>query len=694
MPPSRPTVRCCRAVQQQLQASPDHVWITDGLLASAFERYCHVSRLTRRKSSSVPGPLENRRRLGKRRMAEMHMDGHSTLPPWAIEFPVDLSQWKWQPPTLRTSKDQRDDLQSQQSQSLLSRVYRWSVSEHQMKEEEVDRNGIENPPASTFDDRLSQARAAVAASTQNAIDSGYYDFVEGLQKEIKLGALDPGAVASAVSNFPESLIGTSADGETVSTAIELFLSAVVNGIATSKVLGPAEFDASFWNLVLNRTSQLGANDATILLFQATLDAVPRSYINDVHEGIIAAVQTLAVSQSTGRRRAADIGGALRELSPDDHGVLLEGIENALYHGSAVFEEGARQRLHFLWLQVLAHMPRVDSAYLFDACVRSEYFDRELPWHDHRDLSQLVLQQWTSRGYLGDHEAVRAFWDCESSRHASSSLAALVAGICEIEHDKPKHLRREHVWLIKNLMKLLRRFGRQDQLVVSMERFAESRDTIPVMPFMRVASASHDYKTALRLRSILLSHEEKLECRIESQWHWTAWVPYIKSMVRDESVSSWDIWWAVHCGDGKMKGYAAKRHDLFIRRKALMEDMTMWFASATNRSERSTFRDMSKCINWLRNNKVPLSDRSMAAVAKVATRELKRGEFGRTQRLLWLMDVIGRAKGPEQRALVARVLQRWRQANSELERKRCREAERVPDAERIREAIRAPERSGW
>ncbi|OHE97847.1 hypothetical protein CORC01_06882 [Colletotrichum orchidophilum] len=693
MPPSRPTVRCCRAVQQHFPAPSDNVWITDGLLASAFERYCHVSRLTRRKSSSVPGPLENRRRLGKRRMAELHLDGHSTLPPWAIEFPVDLSQWKWQPPTLRISKEQRD-LQSQQSQSLLSRVYRWSVSEQQMNEEEIARIDIESPPISTFEERLSQARAAVAASTQHAIGSEYYDFIEGLQRELKLGALDPSAVDSAVSTFPQSLISTRADGETVSIAIELFLSAVVNGIACSKVLGPSEFGASFWNLLLNRTSQMRANDATILLFQTTLDAVPRPYINDIHEGIIAAVQTLAVSQSTGRRRAADIGVALRELSPEDHGALLEGIETVVCRGSVVFEEETRQKLHFLWLQVLAHMPRVDSTYLFDACVRSQYFDRELPWHDDRDLSQLILQQWTSRGYLGDHKAVEAFWVRESSRHATSSLAALVAGICEIEHDKPKHLRREHVWLIKNLMKLLRRFGRQNQLVVSMQRFAEARDTIPIMPFARVASASHDYETALKLRSILLSREGKLEGRMGSQWPWTAWVPYIKSMIRDKSVPSWTIWSAVHCGDGKMNIYPAKQRDLWIRRISLMEDMAMWFASANTRSERSTFRDVSKCINWLRNNKVPLNSRSMTAIAKVATRELKRGEFGRTQRLVWLMDIIGQSKGPEQKALVARVLQRWRQANSELEIKRCREAERVPDAERIREAIRAPERSEW
>lgn len=45
-----------------------HIWISDELLSEAFNRFLRVSQSHRRHGSSVPGPLEAKRRLGKRRL--------------------------------------------------------------------------------------------------------------------------------------------------------------------------------------------------------------------------------------------------------------------------------------------------------------------------------------------------------------------------------------------------------------------------------------------------------------------------------------------------------------------------------------------------------------------------------------------------------------------------------------------------
>lgn len=48
----------------------------------------------------MPGPLEARRRLGKRNLGDLNaLQCPPTPPPWAFPYPVDLSQWKWEPPS-------------------------------------------------------------------------------------------------------------------------------------------------------------------------------------------------------------------------------------------------------------------------------------------------------------------------------------------------------------------------------------------------------------------------------------------------------------------------------------------------------------------------------------------------------------------------------------------------------------------
>ncbi|CAG7556994.1 unnamed protein product [Fusarium equiseti] len=77
----------------------DSIWVTNAMLARAIERFHHVYPVPRRSLSSVPGPLESRRRLGKRHMTAIVPDSHASPFPWSIEFPIDLGKWTWEAPT-------------------------------------------------------------------------------------------------------------------------------------------------------------------------------------------------------------------------------------------------------------------------------------------------------------------------------------------------------------------------------------------------------------------------------------------------------------------------------------------------------------------------------------------------------------------------------------------------------------------
>jgi len=80
-----------------------HVWISDNFLAETFQQFAHRGLLFKRYGSNVPGPLEARRRLAKRRMAGTT----AYTPSWNIEYDLSVlfgftkhqvGSFQWEPP--------------------------------------------------------------------------------------------------------------------------------------------------------------------------------------------------------------------------------------------------------------------------------------------------------------------------------------------------------------------------------------------------------------------------------------------------------------------------------------------------------------------------------------------------------------------------------------------------------------------
>ncbi|TPX14178.1 uncharacterized protein E0L32_000572 [Thyridium curvatum] len=135
MPPQPSS--CCRAVRHRITTPRDSIWVSDSQLATAFERFCRISQNSRRSVSNVPGPLECRRRLGKRRIADLQsMQLHPSLPPWALPTAPDLSQWRWQPPTDLFTRLQGQN--TTHADSLRVPVLEWLVGSPQKEQESRD----------------------------------------------------------------------------------------------------------------------------------------------------------------------------------------------------------------------------------------------------------------------------------------------------------------------------------------------------------------------------------------------------------------------------------------------------------------------------------------------------------------------------------------------------------------------------
>lgn len=94
---------CCLLQSHHPTTTTNHVWISDELLDSLYQRFS-LSRIPKRCGSSVPGPLEAQRRAAKRRMMGLAKleggEGGPIHPAFlaGLGSGRELYGWKWQAP--------------------------------------------------------------------------------------------------------------------------------------------------------------------------------------------------------------------------------------------------------------------------------------------------------------------------------------------------------------------------------------------------------------------------------------------------------------------------------------------------------------------------------------------------------------------------------------------------------------------
>ncbi|KAK3933526.1 hypothetical protein QBC46DRAFT_401892 [Diplogelasinospora grovesii] len=307
---TRHVSQCCRALQRKLTTSPgDGVWISEGLFLAAFERYCLASsRCQRRKASHVPGPLESRRRLGKRHIGDLNAIQCAASPPaWAFAVPMDLSQWQWQPPLSASALEQnrqqlRERLNSTASGWLASvAMPRWlehwvphAAEEQEQVQQVIDYTPpdavVAAPRQPSFNDEVDAfcTRRVSKCSLQKHTP----DLCRRLERHIFLGEITPEEVLPISEKIASVLDRRYKRGSGKGQGLYLSLySAIINGIATSKVATPSLFGAPFWNTILERMSEMSVSNELGHLFKTVLNTIPAACLGDVREGLLSMLRS-------------------------------------------------------------------------------------------------------------------------------------------------------------------------------------------------------------------------------------------------------------------------------------------------------------------------------------------------------------------------------------------------------------------
>ncbi|RKF84116.1 putative fungal specific transcription factor domain containing protein [Golovinomyces cichoracearum] len=104
---------------------------SDEFLADACGQFISVSQIFKRNGSFVPGPLESRRRLGKRRMVyafeSIPINKFDSWSWWRCFQQYDLTEWKWEPPrSVAMNQETKLDLSQFSSGAWLLSIFNFS----------------------------------------------------------------------------------------------------------------------------------------------------------------------------------------------------------------------------------------------------------------------------------------------------------------------------------------------------------------------------------------------------------------------------------------------------------------------------------------------------------------------------------------------------------------------------------------
>lgn len=632
MPP-RTASSCSRALRRQLVSPLDNIWVTDALLASIFERYFAVSHVPRRRASSTPGPLESRRRLGKRRIGDLNA-GYAppALPDWALPNALDLSKWKWEPPTLLSVREEKRQAQLQLAEHWLGQ---WLVPPSVREE---SKNLQPHAPLSLLES-LDQFQSRISTEPFPDLIQVCDDICSQLKDNTEPLA-DSNLVVKSLDGILEALdarFGGSSDA--LRLFAQLYSAAVVRLFAPPTEPRSAT-DPELSQGLLNQLLALPVRDEVCNLFELTM-------------GFISAKQ----SESVATQVEAFLGKLFlhwSDTASDDHvsQVQIMGLSSALSRLSpsktSVFAAAMRllqeqpepserfYHVRYAWLSVLARLPRLSTNSLLEGISTLFGHHPAAATVSDMELCSLLLQHWSSTGRIRSPERVRDLFRDLSSSRESTGIAALAHALYTLDSKwEPRTL---------ELCSVLKSKGRINDILSSFTELARHQNLHPRL-LRKVAVACDDYRVALRLHGLC---SESSGTKRQTLWSEEVWPRYLEQAVCDPSASITDVW-------RLLRLCRPTQRTATIAAKLAYET-----AQSDNMSSRATFRKVSECIAFLHKSGEGLPPRALIAAYRVVTKDLVEGDWGRTSRLVWFLELVRRECGAEKAEECRNMLRSWRE----------------------------------
>ncbi|KAH7163259.1 hypothetical protein B0J13DRAFT_538210 [Dactylonectria estremocensis] len=635
-------------------ASLDNIWITDMMLRQAIERFQRVSGKPYRTISSVPGPMESRRRLNKRHMTAVMSDSRSAPSPWAIELPLRPDEGKWEAPTESGNRNLSDNKSS--VSRLLDRLIGWLENPDQDASTDISITSTAQPHAAettmapSLQQSLTALRQRLAALNLAALDLASRDdeitlweacrpFSYHIRHSIQENTITSEDLIIALDPF---------DSQTKNQLVPELLDVMRGRLATQVVRTIYvtrehkrydRYTDEFWSACVGLLKEMSRKQfETYFYFMRLAQSMPRKrhrLNKSLVFNMLASYVEFQASLPFPHKHSTS------------HNVIFGAATKYL----------ARERPELMWMAALEILGEKHSGVFLTRLQRQAVMTMSFsPDMTSRECFDMYPGQWTSEDAFfftkGRLWATRCLQrtsvpDFMHLDVVSQDWVGMVKDIWSTPETERKIL----------LQQLCRSTIKTGQFRTMAEQLVEKMSWNTKL-FREIAIASGNYRKA-RLLWRLVRDKVGIEYIVRC-WDWTAWTPYVEAMIKDPDINIKFIWRVLGFNWGRPnKAQPGTALCGINSQTELLELMARWFLEADCLSDRQTLHWIEECLRVYQSIDKNLSPQMILCMVEVILRDLERGNRGRQERLAWMVRLIKEHMGDEEADKVLHQLQGWR-----------------------------------
>ncbi|PNP50103.1 hypothetical protein THARTR1_09092 [Trichoderma harzianum] len=662
----------CRPVGRVSHSSA--VWITDSMLRQAIEHYHHQFSVAAscRRLSSHSGPLESRRRqLGKRSMTGI-MPSSSTYPPlWHFDVAWVPSEWKWEPPS--TVEERKRKKQAISPSALFDGLISW------LEKSDADKPFIQPPSADIAHSSTSSGEATAAEYAYDdvsmptnlprelavlrdgillldTVDDGALERLRKLFRRdyfvrMETASLSVEELRLSMEPLDQTLRDKISDPKMANEFAARIRRSLLTGLDIAQKRNPDNIAVlDLWMTFANIVCATRGGYQNIRLFKRMMSLMPawvRSQIPMDQLSTLAQYFVIAQARSSNLSKlwtatAAQFGEALSLLSPTQIQALDTDMTTLFSQQEQDLETS--RKLRFSWLMAKAYNPTITNEE-FTQSYRDLIMSHEIDPR-HVQLWQIIIGRLTSTGIISDEA------HSELTQTQYSSLSKRWAALFSTIHGLPSASN-----ILAELYSFFKDINQTDALIHALSSLPLSR--ISIDSARTIATACDDHRLALQLYEALRQQPNR-ESHITT-WGWEAWAPYVERIIKDAEITRPVHWEAMDLTRVATAPTAAPEEIAreIQAKMALVDRMGQWYLEAAHLNDRQKLRRLQRCASVQRTLTRAVSPQVLARVADVVTRDLQRGEWGRTTWLQWLLGMIAQTHGDKHASDVSKTLDGWR-----------------------------------
>lgn len=624
------------------------LWITDRMLFEAFRRYSlssvHSTGADARCVHFNAGPLEHRRRAGKRRMTAVLPVSRLELPTWLLSIAQDNSPPTWFPPSKPTERHR--------TPGLLNRVISWLES---WLEDYPPDTPFITPPADATDEVIDPTRhmakmqdelfstAEEFKAKRAVLDKYYDDFVP--------------CIASLARAQTDSGIQNKADREILRCLLDPY--AGQEDLMENADLGVVGRALAYWQARVIRTFSAITRDdphlhrAGIWIEISALLCNPKLFQMQTQKGTALAAEKERTTSSISSEpfyswcsTLKQLAIAIRALPGCEQVRTFEAMERVLttHHTETARAFDAR----WSWAAVLLWRQTHEGLRAFQSIYNRHLSDEPEDVRDERNwyiiLADFVLSHPFGRS---DFNAIYAY------SHSASRWPALFAALIDQGERSSRLLRRTY--------RLLEQLNYVDEVAAAVRA-----ETNPALQrgVEGLVIATADYRTALRLHDSKTVVDSRSTPKNVRQWSYNTWAHYVHSMIRDSKVPLTDITATIgSISDCNIVDGVSLPQEERDGRARLLEEMSHTLAYSAHKVR--PWRVWKELSLWNQLHK-KFTGRYSAEISQImldiVIARLKRGEVLSDRRLSLMVHIVREQAGQEQAQAFGVTIRRWRNRN--------------------------------